>query len=578
MNAGQWERSKSLLAAAEDLPAGERELFVRSRCSDPALLSELLAMLGTPAALSQITGAERSLPPGTQLGNYRVERLLGRGGMGEVYKARDTVLGRDVAIKIIPAAVQGDAERLRRFHQEAQILAALNHPHIATVHGLETIGAMRVLVMECIEGMSLADRLSSGGLSLPDVYRLATEIAAALVAAHQAGIVHRDLKPANVMLAPAGAKLLDFGLAKASPPDAVTSLTANGAIVGTLPYMSPEQIEGRGADERSDIFAFGCVLYEMLAGRRPFDAPSQAGTIAAILQRDPEPLSHIRPDTPAALEHIVGRCLAKDAATRWQTARDLLEELRWAAGGGKHVGGRLTWNASLRLLPWGIAAAATAAWLLTTASQRQHTTSPALSAVRASLGAPEGFVLGAGQLALSRDGSRVAFRAWKNGVASMWVQMLAGGVPTAIPNSVDAIDPFFSPDGRHLGFCDDKRKVRTVDLRNGADVTLVQGETCWGASWGENGTVLYLLAGLHPRIRRHRRGILRRPSSDRAGRELRRPESPARWPPLPRFWCHQSGNGRSLPGRRQRTDCPISVSSRVERDIRSARLPDLRGG
>jgi eukaryotic-like serine/threonine-protein kinase len=412
MNARQWEQAKSLLAAAGDLPASEREIFMRSRCSDPALLTELLAMVAAPAALSQILDAERSIAPGTRMGNYCVERLLGRGGMGEVYKARDIVLGRDVAIKIIPASVEEDAERLRRFHREAQILAALNHPHIATVHGLETIGDTHVLVMECIDGASLADRLSAGRLPLPDVYRIAIEIAEALAAAHQAGVVHRDLKPANVMLAPSGAKLLDFGLAKGGTPDAVTGLTSEGAIVGTLPYMSPEQVEGRGADERSDIFAFGCVLYEMLAGRRAFDSPSQAGTIAAILQRDPEPLSRVRPECPAALEHIVDRCLAKNASARWQTARDLVEELRWAAGGGARTR-RLNGKVALRLLPWGIAAATTAAWLLAAASQRQRVAPPAGSAVRATFGPPEGFTLGAGHLALSRDGLRVAFRARK---------------------------------------------------------------------------------------------------------------------------------------------------------------------
>jgi Tol biopolymer transport system component len=493
MDRGQWEQAKSILAAAAGLPEAERETFVRARCADPALLAELLPMLASPAALSDIVGG-RTVKSGERLGSYRVDSLLGHGGMGEVYRAHDTVLGRDVAIKILPASVRHDPDRLLRFRQEAQILAALNHPHIATIHGLEQMGDLHFLVMECIDGESLAQRLSRGRLSPADASRLAMEIAEALVAAHQAGIVHRDLKPANVMLAPTGAKLLDFGLARARLPHAVTGLTAEGAVLGTLPYMSPEQVEGRPADERSDIFAFGCVLYEMLAGRRAFDSSSQAGTIAAILQGDPAPLAQVRPGIPAGLAHIVNRCLAKDPAARWQTARDLLEELRWADGGGTTAGSRIRWQAALRLLPWGIAAALAAGWVLTAASQRPRMTAPPTPVV-ATIEPPEGHAFGTGQLAVSRDGLRVAFRARKNGVPSMWVQTLAGGEATVIPNSADATDPFFSPDGQYLGFCGEKRTLRTVSLRDGAEMTLMRGDTCWGATWDENGTVLYASQG-----------------------------------------------------------------------------------
>ena len=498
MDPHAWAKAKSLLAAAADLPAADRGAFLEMHCSDAALRAELIAMLQTPAALSEITRGARALQPGTELGSYRVEQLLGRGGMGEVYKARDTRLERDVAIKLLPAAVSDDPERLRRFHQEAHILAALNHPHIATIYGLEECAGLRLLIMECIDGPSLAERLADGPLSIAEALHVSIAIAEALDAAHRAGIVHRDLKPANIMLGPTGPKLLDFGLARARRRDAPTEVTADGTILGTLHYMAPEQVEGRRADARSDIFAFGCVLYEMVSGRRAFDASSQAGIVAAILQTDPDPLSAIRTDAPPALEHVVARCLAKDADARWQTTRDLLEELRWVGAGGSTKAIRWRWRSALVVAPWVLAGVAVSATLLASRWPRETGALARGSAVRTVLEPPDGFTFGrrdgGNDLALSPDGSRIAFRAMRGGTPVMWVQTLATGEAAPVANTGHSSDPFFSSDGRQIGLCE-RRALRTVDLVGGTSVTLVEGETCVGGTWAGTDTILYASEG-----------------------------------------------------------------------------------
>ncbi len=294
---------------------------------------------------------------GTMLGPYRVLEKLGEGGMGEVYKARDTRLDRTVAIKVLPPAVAADPERRGRFEREAKTIAALNHPHICTLYDVGDHDGSMFLVMEHVVGETLAARLRRGPLPVEQALVIATDIADGLAAAHRSGIIHRDLKPGNVMLTKSGAKLLDFGLAKLKAPGAalVTSVTmsalptqepptAAGTLLGTVPYMAPEQLEGKEADARSDIFSFGAVLYEMLAGKRAFDGQSQVSVMAAILEHDPPPLSSMQPVTPAALDHLVRRCLAKAPDDRPDTAHDVADDLRWlresmlapgaAAGGG----------------------------------------------------------------------------------------------------------------------------------------------------------------------------------------------------------------------------------------------------
>jgi WD40 repeat protein len=277
------------------------------------------------------------LDPGTRLGPYEITALLGAGGMGEVYRARDTRLERTVALKVLLAQGAADPDRRRRFEQEARAVSALNHPHICTLHDIGSAGGTDYLVMECLEGETLAERLARGPLPLPEVLARGGETAAALAAAHQRGIIHRDLKPGNVMLTAHGAKLLDFGLARLTQRPAASgesqTLSAPGAIAGTVPYMAPEQLEGKAIDARTDVFAFGVVLYEMLTGTRPFSGESQAAVVAAILGREPAAVSSLAPITPPALDRLIHKCLAKSPDARWQSAADVADELRWIASG-----------------------------------------------------------------------------------------------------------------------------------------------------------------------------------------------------------------------------------------------------
>ncbi|HVQ14069.1 MAG TPA: serine/threonine-protein kinase, partial [Vicinamibacterales bacterium] len=283
-----------------------------------------------------------ALTPGTRLGAYEILALLGSGGMGEVYRARDTRLDRVVAIKVLPDIVAGNPDRRQRLEREARAISRLNHPHICTLYDIGHQNGLDYLVMEFLEGQTLAERLTKGALPLNHALQCAIQLADALDVAHRHGIVHRDLKPANVFLSRSGSsgvpitKLLDFGIAKAmalSPAAASVSatLTDHGTLLGTVQYMAPEQLEGRAADVRSDLFAFGVVLYEMLTGRRAFSGESQASVIAAVLDADPSPLSTSQSLAPPALEHLVKTCLAKNPDARWQTAGDVKRQLEWIA-------------------------------------------------------------------------------------------------------------------------------------------------------------------------------------------------------------------------------------------------------
>src|ERR1700732_2009544 len=278
---------------------------------------------------------------GQRLGPYSMVEKIGAGGMGEVYRARDTRLNRIVAIKVRPAHLADDPERRERFEREARTIASLNHPHICVLHDIGRQDGIDFLVMEYLEGETLAQRLQKGPLPLEQVLQYAIEIADALDKAHRKGVTHRDLKPGNIMLTKSGTKLLDFGLAKlkhevapanvqlSQLPTANDPLTAQGTIVGTLQYMAPEQLEEKEVDARADIFAFGAVVYEMATGKRAFEGKSQASVIGAILKDDPPPISSLQPMTPLALDRVVKKCLAKGPAKSWQGANDLCDELRW---------------------------------------------------------------------------------------------------------------------------------------------------------------------------------------------------------------------------------------------------------
>ena len=281
------------------------------------------------------------LKAGATLGPYEIDAPLGAGGIGEVYRARDTRLDRTVAIKVLPEHVAADPDLKQRFEREAKAIAALNHPHICTLHDIGTEGGTDFLVMEYLDGRTLAQRLENGALPLEEALQVAIAIADALDKAHRQGIVHRDLKPGNIMLTKTGAKLLDFGLAKLKKAGGVgvegltaqvtqsEPLTSQGSILGTLQYMAPEQLDGRNVDARSDVFAFGAVVYEMVTGRKAFESTSQASLIGAILHTVPPRLSAVQPTAPPPLDRLVAKCLAKDPDRRWQTASDLVDELRW---------------------------------------------------------------------------------------------------------------------------------------------------------------------------------------------------------------------------------------------------------
>ncbi|SPE38243.1 Serine/threonine protein kinase [Candidatus Sulfopaludibacter sp. SbA6] len=369
------------------------------------------------------------LTSGTRLGPYEILAPIGAGGMGEVYRARDTRLDRTVAIKVLPGHLTHDPQLRERFDREARAVSSLNHPNICVLHDVGEEGGVGFLVMEYLEGESLAARLQRGPLPVAAALRYAVEIAGALDAAHRRGVVHRDLKPGNIVLTKTGAKLLDFGLAKvraaaATPADhtVTMAITTDGSIVGTFQYMSPEQLEGREADARSDIFAFGATLYEMLTGRRAFQGASHASLIAAIMSAEPAPVSSIQPGpkgaSPAALDRVVRRCLVKDPDERWQTACDLKQELIWiqesgpqaatpaVAESGKRLPSRVAWAAAG---VFAVAAAVMAALLLREGK-------PVPRPLRFSITAPEGTILPPGtQPAISPDGENVLFPASSTG-------------------------------------------------------------------------------------------------------------------------------------------------------------------
>jgi len=343
----------ALFRELADRSPSERETYYAHHQVPEALRAEVESLLrfdgdtadsldGYVAAAAGRALLGNPLGPGARLGRYEILAPVGAGGMGEVYKARDTQLDRTVAIKVLPAHVASDPALKQRFEREAKMLAALSHAHICPVFDVGHQDDTDFLVMEYLEGETLADRLAKGPLPLDNGLRYAIQIADALGKAHGAGIVHRDLKPSNIMLTPAGAKLLDFGLAKPTRPalgtelaqlPTMSSLTERGTILGTFQYMAPEQLEGRAADARTDLFAFGAVVYEMLTGKKAFEGKSRMSVIAAIMQAEPLPISASRRLAPPLLDHLVKTCLAKDPDARWQSAADVMRQLTWIAEG-----------------------------------------------------------------------------------------------------------------------------------------------------------------------------------------------------------------------------------------------------
>ncbi|MBK7368267.1 MAG: serine/threonine-protein kinase [Candidatus Eisenbacteria bacterium] len=464
-----------------------------------------------------------ALNAGDKLGPYEIVAPLGAGGMGEVYRARDTRLHREVALKVLPAAFAQDPERIARFEREAKLLASLNHPHIGALYGLEESEGRRVLVLELVAGESLAERLRRGPMPLDEALPIACQIASALEAAHESGVVHRDLKPGNVMLRPDGTiKVLDFGLAKGGAGDSKSSdpqlsasptmtyaATQAGVILGTAAYMSPEQARGRAVDRRSDIWSFGCVLLELLTGKPTFAGETVSDTLASILNSEPD-WSTLPAGTPNRVSDLLRRCLRKDPSSRLRDAGDAriaLEEIIAAPDAGEdapasaaasaHGAARASNGRIVAMLGFiAIAALAFAGWSLWRGAGAGNDATPMRFAIPASLSVTPSSSIEA--FAIAPDGSAVAFVGQDSlGNSSVWLRKLDALVPAQVPNTENAIALFWSPDSRQVAFFADG-KLKTVALAGGVVRTLCDAPDPRGASWGSKGTIVLAPAATGP--------------------------------------------------------------------------------
>jgi serine/threonine protein kinase/Tol biopolymer transport system component len=505
----RWERVDKILQDALERAPDERPSFLDNACAgDERLRNEVEALvrsheiagsfLQKSPSLSSLTDRPKPTASGQfvgkSLGPYAVKALLGSGGMGEVYLAEDTRLGRHVALKVLAAVFLDDVQLRWRFLREARSVATLTHPHICTLYDISQQDGTDFLVMEYLEGETLAARLQRGPLPLADALRYAIEVADALDKAHRHGIIHRDLKPGNIMLTKSGAKLLDFGLAKAERGTRIAEdpadLTSKGIILGTLPYMAPEQLHGKNADVRTDIFAFGAVLYEAIMGQKAFQATSEASLIATILEREPRPMS-VREPTTRALERIVKVCLSKDPEDRWQSARDLRRELKWIAESTSVPDGTVSVTTGNRR-SWVAFLALSILVVLAGISGIQYFRSPPpASDIRFEIEVPN--TINPDSIAISPDGTHIAYSTGvrQGGESGLWVRSMNSLEARMLPGTDGALHPFWSPDGRFIGFAAgrDLKKIETI---GGLPETLARlGNVFLGGTWSREGIIVF---------------------------------------------------------------------------------------
>jgi serine/threonine protein kinase/Tol biopolymer transport system component len=533
MNPDRWRQVADVYEVALEREPAARAAFLSEACrADPDLRREVESLLAhehtslvvdrdmLAVAAVVLEGVSR-LEPGTSVGPYRIEALIGAGGMGEVYRARDTKLDRDVALKVLPESLTHDLDRLTRFSREAHVLASLNHPNIAAIHGFEDRGDVHALVLELVEGPTLADRIGRRPLSLPEALPIARQIADALAAAHEHGVIHRDLKPANIKVRDDGTvKVLDFGLAKplqdaasaqseSEPPlPALQSptvmspvVTATGVILGTAAYMSPEQAKGRAADKRVDVWAFGCVIYETLTGKRAFNGDDVSDTVASVLKSQPD-WTALPNDTPAAIRRLLRRSLEKDPRRRLSDMADARLEIDEAEG---FAGADTTPEAGPRVttrvrppLAWTIAATLAVALIsaIVLWSPWRVGPLPVSEHLSVDLGADAflgGSLGGMLQLAISPDGSMLAFVGERDGVDRLYLRRFAQ--LQALPLVTGQVsEPFFSPDGEWIGFFSiADHKLKKIRVAGGAAVAICDIDTLFprGASWGDDGFIVF---------------------------------------------------------------------------------------
>jgi Tol biopolymer transport system component len=525
---GRWPRVKALFQAAVERPIEERDAFLAAATGDDeALRREVESLLNSDtsdasflgqlpvASESVLAGPLAALPTsmdrtlshtvlaaGLRVGPYEIVVPLGAGGMGEVYRARDAKLGRDVAIKVLPRAFTSDPDRRARFEREARVLASLNHPHIGAIYGLEDVDGMPALVMELVDGEDLAQRIARGPIPLAEALPMAAQIADALEAAHNKSIVHRDLKPANIKITPEGiVKVLDFGLAKPGPvgvgaPDgpgeqdltnSPTMIVGTGerVILGTAAYMSPEQARGKVVDKRTDIWAFGCVFYEMLTGRAPFPGETLSDTMAAILEREP-PWAALPAATPARIRQLLKRCLEKEPKRRLRDAGDARLEIDEAPGEPQmdsnvvsvlRLRARLAWTALAVVM---VAVAVAVIWALRPV--------PPVPEMRLEITTPS--TTDPVSLALSPDGQKIVFVATSEGRLRLWVRSLDSVSARPLAGTDNPSFPFWSPDSRSVGFFADG-KLKRIDVDGGSIRALANASAGRGGEWNRDGTIIF---------------------------------------------------------------------------------------